>query len=798
MGQIPQHLERYASDELNDYQITDFVQCLQKAFTTFVQLTRGKDQNTYQPDEIRRFLQTYFLRERPITDKLMNEFMVIKQVLVGGDSSVITRLEIADLIEFLEDLRKEAIRIRPFVKYLNPSLIVQQDPTDIGKRLTEANETLRQSIRTITLRMQGGHKDYSFDNLQTLMTEFRGFVRWEDHFRNSKPVPAWIELFKNFKRVTTAQSPEMILKGEWAPFLQTFSRWYLAYIQFRVGVKDQPLLYGAGLQNTMHLSQELFELIEEAIHRQPGKVLRVELINALVSSAQKLDWISQRIRPESVERFTRALTDRFFADEKAQGGRSQADGLTLPVLALMRYEFYRWAAIQMKLESEFRMRGVPDLRQTRVPSLHQASPLIPRDIQAKLRSIRDADYSSFMQVKTHLRPMFNEDMNRVTITNDADFGRQRLTHGFHNLSAMNLLRSSIALLFRGYSDSKRWDWSSGLKSSQLQAFYEDVRDLAVDLKLADSRIANTGSRAFIEGNLFTSKGDGVKFNVEESQLSFVEAMELLGYIYSGGRLANNLYADLSWKDERRQMKNCEHGKLDENGEHKLKRSCVKEHLAAMVFQHAGGLPGMRHFISTAKDSDREAMITNILDSAFSPKNSEVDWVEKNELCIVAVVLHYLESVMIRFDSDRNGILTGPELRKAAPIFSGFIQRYAKDKKKQDLTVERAEGVFLFILAYKSIPESWLNKISVWWLGSDRYYEIPLYWFSVPLNWNTKISLNRSELSAVFRVIVAGLFETSPVAEQIRLLNNEAGPAQCQTLEQLAAGGCTLPGTQPSP
>src|SRR3954463_14243997 len=63
VGEIPDHMSRYFNDELSEEQINDFVRCLQKSFTTFAQLTRGRDESTYAPDEIRRFLQDYFFKE---------------------------------------------------------------------------------------------------------------------------------------------------------------------------------------------------------------------------------------------------------------------------------------------------------------------------------------------------------------------------------------------------------------------------------------------------------------------------------------------------------------------------------------------------------------------------------------------------------------------------------------------------------------------------------------------------------------------------------------------------------------
>src|SRR6185312_12971814 len=64
IGQIADKLEKYVSDELSDEEITSFARCLQRSFATFAQLTRGRDTSVYAPDEIRSFLESYFLKDK--------------------------------------------------------------------------------------------------------------------------------------------------------------------------------------------------------------------------------------------------------------------------------------------------------------------------------------------------------------------------------------------------------------------------------------------------------------------------------------------------------------------------------------------------------------------------------------------------------------------------------------------------------------------------------------------------------------------------------------------------------------
>ncbi|NJM10188.1 MAG: hypothetical protein HC883_04785 [Bdellovibrionaceae bacterium] len=108
-------------------------------------------------------------------------------------------------------------------------------------------------------------------------------------------------------------------------------------------------------------------------------------------------------------------------------------------------------------------------------------------------------------------------------------------------------------------------------------------------------------------------------------------------------------------------------------------------------------------------------------------------------------LHYAEAVMTRFDENRDGRLTNPEIDKAADVFTGFFIKFAKDKMNKELSLKQARGVFYFILTYRKMPET-----SGW---GDWYETVWLTYVSTG-----SLSLNRSDLSLVFRVIIAKLSE----------------------------------------
>jgi hypothetical protein len=567
-------------------------------------------------------LQKSFIRDRVISDELLHEFMVIKQALVGGDTNRIARSELFEAIEFLEDLRVEAIRLRPHIKILNPRLVGQQDTRGLGQKLNKANEVLKVSIQAVAAHLQKSKKMYPLANLEAFLTEFREFVHWEDHFKDARPVPKWIALLRAFKEIAVSPvDPDVIHEGDWVPLLQAMSNWYLAYLQFQVGVRGKPVLSDGGLQNFIFLGHQLFALSRNAVDSQnPSPVISFEQLNRLTIALHDIGWIPENIRPSSVDTALRALVTRVAGDGMTKPSSRRALGLDRKALSNLEFEFDRWADVQINLDTRFKDE-TPQLIDP-VPSLQSAMPMY-RGGHMQLDLLDGSYWDEFEKIKTLMRPLFPENLNRVMLVPQSEFKGARLHHGFYNLSVMNILRSCVALVFRGYSEgsSTRWLWNTGIKGPEMQKFYIDFRDIGIDLALVDKRNTNSGSRAFVEGKLFTSSSTGLNYdpaNPDAGELSFVEAMEYFAFLYSGGEMARDIYGALALK--------CENGPQDINGLAKVSRACVLREMPAMIGRFMPNMPHLQSYMGSLSNVASSDYAGILLETAFSPA-SERAWVE---------------------------------------------------------------------------------------------------------------------------------------------------------------------------
>ena len=178
VGQIPENLDAYFKGKLGVPQIRAFTGCLQRRVPgVFAADPRPQRGRLPCPRNCATSSRRNFLRDRyVISDRLLTEFMMIKQVLVGGSHQSVTRGELYALVAVIDDVRDEAIRLKPHLALINPDLapamIAEEKDLNLADRLRKANEALAATIRTFGARFERSRVDYSLDHLKVFLDEF--------------------------------------------------------------------------------------------------------------------------------------------------------------------------------------------------------------------------------------------------------------------------------------------------------------------------------------------------------------------------------------------------------------------------------------------------------------------------------------------------------------------------------------------------------------------------------------------------------------------------------------------------
>ena len=137
-------LGRYFEGNSTTREISDFWRCLDKSLQLFYERTRGADAGVYKSTELRGFLEKYFLKDKRISDNLMNELMELKKTLLGGSSNSLTIEELKRTRQFFQVLNEQMILLQPFMP-LTPEWAIGQNASVIdaaGSALESAAQCL--------------------------------------------------------------------------------------------------------------------------------------------------------------------------------------------------------------------------------------------------------------------------------------------------------------------------------------------------------------------------------------------------------------------------------------------------------------------------------------------------------------------------------------------------------------------------------------------------------------------------------------------------------------------------------
>ena len=643
LSDIGPMVSAYVDDKLSEGEINDFFGCVQKSFIMFENYTRGSKQDEYLPEEIRGFLQTYFVKDRKISDQLLTEFMLVKKTLVGGSADSIRRSDLHAAVNILETLKQEALRMKPHLRVLNIYLIDQEPKEDLAERMAVAQKKLHESIEVLVEVLAKAQQPYSVQNFENIIEELRKFVKWQEHFPNSRPLSLWMGFFRDFKDLTVSPS-DRISAQEWAPLLTAGANWYMMFLEIKTLWSWSRIWEPEQLEQMHSSMMKALRWAKEAIANQPRKprqekYLEFEAIAKLYGSAEKMGWVTSQWPLAAVDKVFRAFVTKILGETQLPSKQRRERGLKVIHISRLEQELTQWFDGQTQIENE--------------------APINNNFFPQRLLYVPDINGIFLAENIVH------EPLDRF------------------NETVYHALRSIAQMVIKGYAARP----DLGLTEDELQSVYLDIRDLMVAWKLADPRNCGTGKRSFIEGNLFTYNANGNEY------LETKELMQLLAFLKSGGQLGKQMYD--------RALARCPSPALDVYSLTSVNRTCLEYFLATELPQWIPNLPGQKKFLEQLS-FDQRIEFANIVLETIKTKASRDDVNESGDINSFMAILQYQEAVFTRFNTDLDKIISNKEADEAYKVFGGLIKRMGK-MIGTDLSDSRAKQVFEYILRHQEMP-----------------------------------------------------------------------------------------------
>lgn len=229
-------MKLFMAGDASNEDITQALECLQNVLITFKDNIRGKDVDSYTPEEIGNFLTRNFLKDSDfvLTPELMNEIVKFKAMLLGGDTAVITKSEIETLSSLFARYKPELIKLNPHMKVINGKWVPGADREENIAKFQAAKTALNAFLERFGRDLAYCERSYQLNDLFNLAGQIAVIA---------KAPPNTLAMIENaravllkFKEVLIGGGPA--LQGtEWISFTHTLGEVYGQVLRIKYFLK---------------------------------------------------------------------------------------------------------------------------------------------------------------------------------------------------------------------------------------------------------------------------------------------------------------------------------------------------------------------------------------------------------------------------------------------------------------------------------------------------------------------------------------------------------------------------------
>ncbi|RZA05961.1 MAG: hypothetical protein EOP11_11540, partial [Proteobacteria bacterium] len=306
-------LDRYFEGKIEEPELQAFWNCTEKAFTMFVENTKGGAGDRYAPAELGAFLSKYFLQGKKIDPKLLAETMVLKQGLVGGSAETLSRTELEQILALLRTVHLQSIKLRPFMPITASSFRERNFSAD---QFELALSTFESSMAAIGKDLQNVQGAYTMDHAASFLRALKTFLYENTSLRENWTDTAikWTDALRPAKAIFVAPPKDEIRASDWAKIYELAPRYYGLYLKASFYLDaDKVYTYGPGLKRLETLFNDFNSLMELVLsHRENGTIAASE-VNELLEALSKADMLPQTLPLEAARAFARSLFGRIFS-----------------------------------------------------------------------------------------------------------------------------------------------------------------------------------------------------------------------------------------------------------------------------------------------------------------------------------------------------------------------------------------------------------------------------------------------------------------------------------------------------
>ena len=300
-------VDLYLKGQLDHKQIVQMANCVQVALSIFKDRVYGQKAGEFTPQELRKFIQDLFLQDNIIRDKLLNQLIHLKTVIIGGKKTKLTHKDIESFIRFVEILKKEAIFFQPYFTAFH--VLNQQNQTGDISQLKNIERALKSSINRVSVFFKSFVSPYHLKDMESLFEELDFF---SDHEHNISNLKEKIKLLGALKGFVFGQADSTIKPKEWNTLLTAFAYLLSVHIHWTVLKKQKPWFSAEGTKAFSAVINDLIQFLSLTVKNRQHQLLKTNDFPNLMEHLVLAGFLPKTIKGPTVKSLLDMLFGKVF------------------------------------------------------------------------------------------------------------------------------------------------------------------------------------------------------------------------------------------------------------------------------------------------------------------------------------------------------------------------------------------------------------------------------------------------------------------------------------------------------
>lgn len=687
------NMNNYFSAKISTKEFKDFWLCFSNSIDIFASAVKGQEIDEFTVEEIVVYVSQLLDQSPVITEDLKKEIILFKQWLVGG-SEVFTKAELQQISKISREITPFLLKLLESMEFYNlfikadsvESILSKYSWQEVEAKLEEAKITLMDALEKFSTTIP--KTSYSYTHFKNVSLHIGLFFNNGVKTRFSTFLERQEKLFQSVQVLLFSQNTDMKFSpAQWKKMLDFFSNSYPLFIQYILTMQGQSLSQVEKLDYFVLWINNTFKAIKSLIEDQPQKAIsysRLVPIFEVLSERSVLPF-------KADEELLSVLIGKFFTSRE---DRSSNSGLNIKSLQMIQKTIDKWTRAQVLLAGSVNQKVSSQLSLKRSAGDSLYYKRLLSIIEKNIYAFQESGIATFSaDVVSDKKNTYNSFVhnNLLSLVEQIFY-----TYSLDYAKAIDTNKSNLSIL------------KTELKPSEIKALTKDAFILLRSFGLIiPAEVESVSDLVRVLSQFFSYSARGVMvetkvmpcINYCGDTLSTVARLNSFQKVVSESLSFSEVFEFFS----------VVHSALKKTKQELvvLKQECSQNCVDFFFnkIEAASGFSALDSYFSRASIASKKEFFSLLSKNIFAEKQE----LTESTLFLTYSLLHFIESVMLRHDKDRSGVLDKDELTQALVIFKGLVIKLLEAEGSGSDTASIKQA-FHFVLTMPIEASIW-DKVS---------------------------------------------------------------------------------------